>query len=225
MDDISTLTGASFDSVGYFLDENASGIESRGADIGDLDDDGMVDLVISRGTGEDVIRLEYNGGDPTDFGSYDMSIVVDDTDPLKATRWYPLRIADDLDGDGMKEIVVTNLFGTEEGQPIVVIVEATGDVTAIEYEPGVPDGYRLSQNYPNPFNPSTKINFEVPETAEIDVSVYDVTGTRVTVLASGTVAAGAYEATFDAGDLPSGVYLIRMQTPFGTLTSKAMLLK
>jgi hypothetical protein len=225
LDDVSTITGASFDSVGYFLDPEASGIESRGADIGDIDDDGMIDLVISRGTGEDVIRLEYNGGDPRDFSSYDMSVIIAQTDPETAVRFYPLRITNDLDGDGMKEVIVTNLFGTDPGQPIIVIAEATGEATAVEAEPGIPNGYQLGQNYPNPFNPSTKIVFDVPETADIDVSVFDVTGTKVAALASGTVAAGSYEVTFDAEDLPSGVYLVRMQTPFGSLSRKAMLLK
>ena len=76
---------------------------------------------------------------------------------------------------------------------------------------GVPSRFTLEQNYPNPFNPSTKIRYALDETAEVTLSVFDISGRLVDLLDAGTRAAGVYEATFDAGDLPSGTYVYRLE--------------
>lgn len=75
---------------------------------------------------------------------------------------------------------------------------------------GLPEMYDLAQNYPNPFNPSTTISYELPRLSEVTLTVYDVLGRKVTVLASGTQPAGTYEVTFDATELPSGIYFYRL---------------
>ncbi len=225
VEDVSTITGASFVQVGGFLEEG-DGTETRGADLGDVDNDGLTDIVVGLGGGEKVIGLEFQGGDPTDFANYERSTILTQT-AESADRFYPLRIADDLDGDGKKEIVVTNLYASEAGQQMIIVVESnTGTGTRIETDrPEMPAGYALSQNYPNPFNPSTTVVFEVPETVNVDVSVFDVAGRLIRTLSSGVVAAGTHSVTFEAQDLPSGMYIIVMQTPHGALTRKAMLLK
>ena len=225
MDDVSQLTGPDFVEVGSFLGDGGA-TESRGADIGDIDYDGMTDIVISLGNNETVINLEFQGGDPFDMANYERTTVFTQTDAETVDRYYPLRITDDLDGDGKREIVVSNLFASDEGQNMIIVVESTGEATAVEdNKPGIPDGYVLAQTYPNPFNPSTTVVFEVPETVNVDVSAYDVSGRMVRTLRSGVVSAGTHSVTFEAGDLPSGVYIIVMQTPHGSLTRKAMLLK
>jgi hypothetical protein len=222
-DDVSTLTGDSFVEVLAFVEE---GVSTRGGDLGDLDDDGNWDIVIGTATNERVLRIEHNGGSATDAANYEVSLIMQQTDENTVDYYYPLRISDDLDGDGFVEIVGTNRNASDAGQAMVYVIEATGEATATEADVlGIPEGYVLSQNYPNPFNPSTNVVFEVPENANVEVSVFDVTGTLVQTLASGTFAAGQHEVTFTAGDLPSGVYIIRMQTPFGTMARKAMLLK
>jgi hypothetical protein len=71
--------------------------------------------------------------------------------------------------------------------------------------------FRLIGNYPNPFNPSTHIAFETLDTAPITLQVFDVSGRLVQTLASGTFSAGVHEATFDASNLPSGIYFARLQ--------------
>lgn len=81
--------------------------------------------------------------------------------------------------------------------------------------PGVPEEFALSQNYPNPFNPSTSMEFAIPTAAQTEISVYNILGQKIATLASELFTAGAYIATWDGknstgGDVPSGVYFVRM---------------
>ncbi len=89
----------------------------------------------------------------------------------------------------------------------------------------IPEGYVLEGNYPNPFNPATTIQFGLPEAAPVSLMVYDVTGRLVQVLVEDTLSEGVYEVHFEAGGLPSGVYLIHMVTPAGSFIHKMLLMK
>lgn len=87
----------------------------------------------------------------------------------------------------------------------------------------VPEAFALLQNYPNPFNPGTTIRYELPVSADVQLSVFDMLGNEVRVLAKGTRNAGAHEVMFDATGLSSGVYLYRL-TAGGFMYSRRMLL-
>ena len=64
-----------------------------------------------------------------------------------------------------------------------------------------------------------------PEVSEVLLVVYDMLGRELRVLVEGKVAAGRHEATFEAGDLPSGLYVARLVTPQSTFTQKMLQLK
>ena len=89
----------------------------------------------------------------------------------------------------------------------------------------LPSAYALMQNYPNPFNPSTEIGFTLPESANVRLAVYDVLGRQVQLLIDGTMEAGTHEVLFDAGNLPSGTYLYRLETPQGSVVRTMLLAK
>ncbi len=90
--------------------------------------------------------------------------------------------------------------------------------TAIEAIDTVPKRFSLDQNYPNPFNPATRIRYALPEPASARLTIYDVLGREVSLLVDRQQAAGVYEVTFEAGDLPSGVYFYRLVTgPFSEI--------
>ncbi len=81
--------------------------------------------------------------------------------------------------------------------------------------PTAPAGYRLSQNYPNPFNPSTRIAFSADNDSRVRVTVYDILGREVTVLADGDYSPGIYSVEWDGmnssgSPMPSGAYYVRM---------------
>lgn len=90
---------------------------------------------------------------------------------------------------------------------------------------GVPAVYALRQNYPNPFNPATKISFDLPEKSAVKLTVYDLLGRRVAVLAEGVTEAGTHEVEFDASALPSGLYFYRLDAGTFSDTKKMVLLK
>lgn len=87
------------------------------------------------------------------------------------------------------------------------------------------NGVRLIGNFPNPFGEMTTVAYEVHERQEVSVTVWDLSGQRVAELATGTHAPGYYEKPFQAGDLPSGTYFVRLQTPEKMKTRKMVLLK
>ena len=83
--------------------------------------------------------------------------------------------------------------------------------SAVEDEPVVIRDFELSQNYPNPFNPSTALTFALPEPAFVTLKVYDLLGNEVVTLVEENRPSGRYEVTFHTEDLPSGIYLCRLE--------------
>ncbi|MBN2413207.1 type IX secretion system sortase PorU [candidate division KSB1 bacterium] len=76
----------------------------------------------------------------------------------------------------------------------------------------IPDKYVLQQNYPNPFNSSTILEYECPETAEIELVIYNSLGQKVRTLEQGHRDAGTHQARWDGlsdsgQQVASGVYL------------------
>jgi hypothetical protein len=95
----------------------------------------------------------------------------------------------------------------------------------IEIDATGPLSFNLAQNYPNPFNPSTNIKYSVPEAGNVKLSVYNLVGEEVAILVNGFSQAGTFDVTFDASNLPSGVYLYKLQSANSVQTRKMMLLK
>jgi hypothetical protein len=89
----------------------------------------------------------------------------------------------------------------------------------------MPETFTLDQNYPNPFNPSTSINFSVPKTGLVKLSVYDALGREVEMLTNGVKQQGSYEVTFDASGFNSGVYFYRLSAGEFSQTKKMILIK
>jgi hypothetical protein len=78
---------------------------------------------------------------------------------------------------------------------------------------------------PNPFNPTTSIGFTLDEAANVDLRVYDLMGREVATLARGEYASGEHHVTFDAGNLPSGIYFSRLTSGNTSTMTRLMLLK
>ena len=101
-----------------------------------------------------------------------------------------------------------------------------GAVTNTSTEDGeVPNAFTLHQNYPNPFNPSTSISFDMAQTADVTLAVYDVLGRNVATLVNGQMASGRHTVTFDASSLTSGVYMYRISNGSSTMTRTMLLMK
>ena len=80
-------------------------------------------------------------------------------------------------------------------------------------------------NYPNPFNPSTTILLTLLESQELTVSVYNSIGQQIQILDKGRFTAGSHSFRFDADNLASGVYLVRIEGSNFQQTHKMLLVK
>lgn len=85
--------------------------------------------------------------------------------------------------------------------------------------------FKLLQNYPNPFNPVTTINYSVPETGLVNITVFDVLGRDVKTLVNIEQPSGDYSIHFDASKLSNGIYYYRIASNGSAITRKMILLK
>jgi hypothetical protein len=94
----------------------------------------------------------------------------------------------------------------------------------------LPPATRIERAYPNPFNPQTCIAYHLAETSPVEIIVFDLLGRMVKTLQNGGQAAGSYHVTWNGTDenqqnVPSGVYLIHLQTTTATHTQKVLFMK
>ncbi len=89
----------------------------------------------------------------------------------------------------------------------------------------IPSNYKLYQNFPNPFNPKTIIKFQIPNSSDLKLIIFDVLGREVVTLVNETLNAGTYEVEFDGTNLPSGIYLYVIKADNFTDTKKGILIK
>jgi subtilisin-like proprotein convertase family protein len=114
----------------------------------------------------------------------------------------------------------------------LVDVSVTGERTehrdlmssATMLEAPIPLEYSLSA-YPNPFNPETTLRFGIAQPGEVTLVVFNLNGQWMRNLTQRRYDAGTYYVTFDAGDLPSGIYFARLTAGAFVQTEKLVLMK
>ena len=157
-------------------------------------------------------------GDDTPVASFeaDVSALSGSTGIVLASGF--LTPVDNQDGEPFGLIVVL-----VDGTVVVLPSVATSIDDAIS---GLPKQFELNQNYPNPFNPSTKIEYSLPQAANVQISVYNVMGQQVaTLINNEQQSAGYHTVSFDASNLASGMYLYRIQAGNFVQTRKMTLIK
>jgi hypothetical protein len=116
-------------------------------------------------------------------------------------------------------VQLPKILGKEADDYMNKVLGESGEIVEVKE-------YNLDQNYPNPFNPSTRIAFNLPNSSNVTLKVYDILGTEVAELISNEQkAAGRYEVNFDASSLASGTYIYRIQAGDFVQTRKMILLK
>ena len=98
-------------------------------------------------------------------------------------------------------------------------------VTGVEEETTLPTEFALKQNFPNPFNPTTTIKYSIPKLSFVTIKIYDVLGSEVATLVNEEKPVGTYELTWNAENLPSGVYFYQLRAGTFVETKKMLLLK
>jgi hypothetical protein len=102
-------------------------------------------------------------------------------------------------------------------EEILILVQVLGEE--------LPEAYSLSQNYPNPFNSTTQISYGLPAESAVTLEVYDPLGRKIRSLVDGIRVAGIHRESFDAHDLPSGVYMYRLTAGSFRETRKLVLIR
>jgi aminopeptidase N len=133
------------------------------------------------------------------------------------------------------------IFNNTQAQNFSIAIK--GEPTSITFDPNnwimknvvsiilgvdnenIPNKFSVEQNFPNPFNPSTQIQYSIGTKQLVQIKIYDVLGNEVATLVNEEKASGTYEVNFDAANLPSGVYIYKMQAGSFFNTRKMILLK
>ena len=94
----------------------------------------------------------------------------------------------------------------------------------------LPEKFNLSQNYPNPFNPNTEINFTIPNTSHVELTIFNVLGQKVITLVSDQLNKGSYNVSWDGTNddgstVSSGMYLYQLTYDNQSLSKKMILAK
>jgi len=123
---------------------------------------------------------------------------------------------------------INNLTGYVTGDNNTLLKTTDGGGAPIGITPisnEVPVDFRLEQNYPNPFNPTTNINFSIPKAGFTSIKIYDITGRLVQTLFEEQLAPGSYKAEWNASQMPSGIYIYRIESGSFTQSRKMILIK
>ncbi|MCB0282204.1 MAG: CotH kinase family protein [Calditrichaeota bacterium] len=99
------------------------------------------------------------------------------------------------------------------------------DVTAVPRDRRAIRGYSFIETYPNPFNSNSTITFSIKQPGKIKLTIYDINGRKVAELLNEFKQAGEYKINFNAKDLSSGFYFVRLQSSHEVILNKMILLK
>lgn len=139
--------------------------------------------------------------------------------------------AERIDADGSAHFTWTDL-GVDERVVFYRVrqqVDEDGEPESSTIKVGLGGGMEeqemLIGNFPNPFNASTTISYELPETEQVHLAVWDLSGHQVALLVDEVETAGSHEVRFTPGELPSGTYFVRLRTPTRNDSHKMILMK
>lgn len=155
-----------------------------------------------------VITPAYSAGSVSNFAMYTLSFNA-------------------ISGDGIR---VAGTPGGTARYLSVAELRVMGTATSTVPPDNRPKDFDLLRNYPNPFNPSTTIEFWVPATSHVALSVYNILGQKVRTLVDQAMEHGKWPVTWDGRDdqnhlMSSGVYVYRMQAGDFVATRKMILSK
>jgi|TARA_B100001146_G_scaffold223604_1_gene238719 hypothetical protein len=169
------------------------------------------------------------------YGTWHWQKIVVDGQNVSVTAW--------ADGEAIPDTASYSFEAlTTTEAPLLILVGVTDDdsssiqIDEIWYNDrpaglGISDNapiatrYELGQNYPNPFNPTTHIRFNIPETANAKLTVFNVMGEEIATLVDGVMQAGGHTVSWNAASMPTGVYFYQLESGNFSQTKKLLLVK
>lgn len=168
-----------------------------------------------------IYRAETSGGEPTSFtlvatiNAYNGDTPVTSWTDIESGKSYTRKLFYKISAvdKNLHESSLTNYVWRYGKIPKI----STGEISNL--------GYQLFDNYPNPFNPSTKISYSIKEEGLVTLKVYDILGKEIATLVNENKPIGNYEVDFNASQLPSGMYIYKIQSGIFNDAKKMLLTK
>ena len=177
-----------------------------------------------------VFQITNNGGQcPLDFAISDTSAWLS-TNPASGSvpPNQALDITVIMSPEGLQpgSEHLSALIVTHEGNGSPYVIPVEFNISVSTPNPNsMPTEYALYQNYPNPFNAQTSIRFDLPQESRVKLVLFNVNGQVVATVIDGQYQAGRHSINYEAADLPSGMYLMKLEAGSYTSMKKMLLLK
>jgi len=169
-------------------------IHFRSVEFADMDDDGDLDMLGARYIDSEYIFVFYeNIGDP----ELPLWSIVPDAFDDGGPQSGRVMLTADVNYDGRPDIITSNTCYLNRTP------------SSVEDRIIIPNGFSLSA-FPNPFNSKSVLMFELPYPGRRWLSLLDITGKEIAYFNLGTLHAGSYRITIDAGALSAGAYFARL---------------
>jgi hypothetical protein len=195
-------------------------------------------VVVNKGTVDQVVKLEpknlgvgdrfyiYTLTGGADNSQFPQAVYVNDIGPT-SVPWGPL---DSLENLRAKAYPLGNeIKFVSPARSVQFVLLDKGDriISGVERKVDQTIGqFTLRQNYPNPFNPLTTISYSLPRASTVTLLVYDVMGREIaTLVRRERESAGDHAISFDAANLPSGVYFCRLSAEKFVKSMNMLLIK
>lgn len=146
--------------------------------------------------------------------------------PIKGT--LSVNNAYDIYVDSDMNIYVTGestASGLGTGFDVLTLKLSQDTPTVVQDTEIVPSDFQLLPAYPNPFNAITNITFTIPQASNVEMKIYSILGEEITTLISDYRSAGTHTVQWNAGELPSGMYLCRLSAENEQRVIKLLLMK
>ncbi|TAK59456.1 MAG: T9SS type A sorting domain-containing protein, partial [Bacteroidetes bacterium] len=174
------------------------------------------------------VKIEYSTNGNTTFslvaasapntGSYTWQV------PGPATPYGSMRISA-VGNPSVRDLSNTFFTVSTQTPGVPEPPDTRATMSSFEPETTIPDVFALHEAYPNPFNPLTVIRYQLSVNSQVSLKVYNILGNEVVTLVDEMQDAGYKSITFDANELPSGIYYYRLQAGTFSDMKKVLLIK
>lgn len=168
-------------------------------------------------------ELTWKGGDYKQAKYYVLEKSVDNSDFQKVSS---------VQADNTAEKEYSQVDARDPSTEIVYYrikqVNVNGSAvysSSVKIGQGTTEPFVVEQNYPNPFNPRTSIVVDLLQDSDVEITIYNLEGKEITKLFKGFLTSGTHKFSFNASELPSGIYLYKVSTPDFSNTKKMILTK